>query len=293
MDIVRSLYIYYTATLREIGAINEDLFGHLTHISGGINLIGMLEYEKSCGYLRVEMPVNEDWLGHRRRLREKFLKGGLDGFHDYEIVELLLSLGTPRSDCKPQAKEALRRFKTLRGVMEASPQELQEIKCIGPHSVFGIKFMQAVAREFLKEKSLQKPVCSSSQEIYDYFYHAMRDLKKEIIKIVYLNSQNQILEIQDFDQGTVDSSHLYPREVIEGALRCHAVGLVIVHNHPSGNPEPSASDFSLTRNMVLSGTAMQVKILDHIVIGDNRFYSFAGQGLLEKYEGEIARLKIV
>ena len=239
------------------------------------------------------MSENEDWLGHRRRLREKFLKGGLDGFHDYEIVELLLSLGKPRSDCKPQAKEAIRRFKNLRGVMEASPQELQEIKGIGPHSVFGIKFMQAVAREFLKEKSLQKPVCSSSQEIYDYFYHAMRDLKKEMIKIVYLNSQNQILEIQDFDQGTVDSSHIYPREVIEGALKCHAVGLVMVHNHPSGNPEPSASDLSLTRNMVLSGTAMQVKILDHIVIGDNAFYSFAGQGLLERYEGEIARLKIV
>lgn len=238
------------------------------------------------------MPENEDWLGHRKRLREKFLKGGLEGFHDYEIVELLLSLGTPRQDCKPQAKEALRRFKTLRGVMEAAPQELQEIKGIGPHSVFGIKFMQAVAREFLKEKSLQRTVCSSSQEIFEYFYHTMRDLKKEIIKIVYLNSQNQILEIQDFGQGTVDSSHIYPREVIEGALKCHAVGMVMVHNHPSGYPEPSASDFSLTRNMVLSGTAMQVKILDHIIIGDNRFYSFAGQGILEKYEAEIAKLNL-
>jgi DNA repair protein RadC len=239
------------------------------------------------------MPENEDWLGHRKRLREKFLKGGLQGFHDYEIVELLLSLGTPRQDCKPQAKEALRRFKTLRGVMEAAPQELQDISGIGPHSVFGIKFMQAVAREFLKEKSLQRTVCSSSQEIFEYFYHTMRDLKKEIIKIVYLNSQNQILEIQDFGPGTVDSSHIYPREVIEGALKCHAVGMVIVHNHPSGYPEPSASDFSLTRNMVLSGTAMQVKILDHIIIGDNRFYSFAGQGMLEKYEAEIAKLNML
>jgi DNA repair protein RadC len=239
------------------------------------------------------MPENEDWLGHRKRLREKFLKGGLEGFHDYEIVELLLSLGTPRQDCKPQAKEALRRFKTLRGVMEAAPQELQDISGIGPHSVFGIKFMQAVAREFLKEKSLQRTVCSSSQEIFEYFYHTMRDLKKEIIKIVYLNSQNQILEIQDFGPGTVDSSHIYPREVIEGALKCHAVGMVIVHNHPSGYPEPSASDFSLTRNMVLSGTAMQVKILDHIIIGDNRFYSFAGQGMLEKYEAEIAKLNML
>jgi DNA repair protein RadC len=237
------------------------------------------------------MPENEDWLGHRRRLREKFLKGGLEGFHDYEIVELLLSLGTPRQDCKPQAKEALRRFKTLRGVLEASPQELQDIKGIGPHSVFGLKFMQAVAREFLKEKSLERTVCNSTQEIFDYFYHSLRDLKKEVLKVVYLNSQNQIIEIQDFGQGTVDSNHVYPREVIEGALKWHAVGLVMVHNHPSGNPEPSASDFSLTRSIVLAGTAMQVKILDHIVIGDNRFYSFAGQGWLEKYEAEIAKLK--
>jgi DNA repair protein RadC len=238
------------------------------------------------------MPENEDWLGHRKRLREKFLKGGLDGFHDYEIVELLLSLGTPRQDCKPQAKEALRRFKNLRGVMEASPNELQDIKGIGPHSVFGIKFMQAVAREFLKEKSLQRTVCNSSQEIFDYFYHAMRDLKKEDLKVAYLNSQNQIIEIQDFGQGTVDSNVVYPREVIEGAIQWHAVSLVLVHNHPAGNPEPSASDISLTRNLVLAATAMQVKILDHIIIGDNRFYSFAGQGMIEQFENEVNRMKL-
>ncbi len=121
----------------------------------------------------------------------------------------------------------------------------------------------------------------------------MRDLKKEIIKIIYLNSQNQILEIQDPGQGTVDSNHLYPREIIESALRCHAVALVMVHNHPSGNPEPSASDFNLTRSMVLAGTAMQIKILDHIVIGDNCFYSFAGRGILEKYEAEITKLNLI
>jgi DNA repair protein RadC len=236
------------------------------------------------------MPETEDWLGHRRRLREKFLKSGLEGFHDYEIVELLLSLGRPRQDCKPQAKEALRRFKTLRGVLEAPPQELQEIKGIGPHSVFGIKFMQAVAREFLKEKSLERPVCNSSQEIFDYFYHSMRDLKKEVIKIVYLNTQNNILEIQDCGQGTVDSSHIYPREVIEGALRCQAVSLVLVHNHPSGNPEPSLSDKNLTRHLVITAAAVQIQVQDHIIIGDNCYYSFAGQGLIEKYQAEIVRL---
>jgi DNA repair protein RadC len=237
------------------------------------------------------MPENEDWLGHRKRLREKFLKGGLEGFHDYEIIELLFSLGTPRRDCKPQAKEALRRFKTLRGVMEASPQDLQEIPGIGPHSVFGIKFTRAVASEFLKEKGFQRPVANSSQEIFDYFYHSMRDLKKEIVKIVYLNSQNHMLEIQDFGQGTVDSSHIYVREVIEGALKWHAVSLVIVHNHPSGNPEPSTSDRNLTRNLVAAGQVMQIKILDHIIIGENRYYSFASQGCLEQYVAEIDKLK--
>jgi DNA repair protein RadC len=173
------------------------------------------------------MPTKEDSLGHRKRLREKFLKSGLAGFQDYEIIELLLSLGTPRSDTKPQAKEAINRFKSLRGVLEASPEELQQIDGIGPHSVFGIKFMQAVAREFLKEKRSEKPVCSSSQEIFDYFYHSMRDLKKEQIKAVYLDSQNHIIEIQDISQGTVNSSYIYPREVMEGAIKSRAVSMVL------------------------------------------------------------------
>jgi DNA repair protein RadC len=238
------------------------------------------------------MQAKEDSLGHRKRLREKFLKSSLAGFQDYEIIELLLSLGTPRQDCKPQAKEAIRRFKNLRGVLEAAPEELQQITGIGPHSVFGIKFMQAVAREFLKEKSLEKPFCNSSQEIYEYFYHSMRDLKKEMIKVVYLNTQNQIIEFLDLAQGTVDSSYVYPREVIEGALKCRAVSLILVHNHPSGNPTPSESDKELTRNLVYAALIMQLKILDHIIIGDNKFYSFGSEGAIEKFELEMAKLKL-
>ena len=230
------------------------------------------------------MEVKEDVQGHRRRLREKFLKSGLDAFQDYEIVELLISLGKPRTDCKPQAKEALRKFKSLRGVLEASSEELQKIKGIGPHSVFGIKFIQAVARQFLKDKSLEKPVCASSQEIYDYLYHSMRDLHKEMIKAVYLNSQNQILEIYDLSQGTVDASHLYTREVLEKAISTHAVSFVLVHNHPSGRPEPSQSDCDLTKAIVQAGQVMNIKLADHIIIGDNRYYSFAGDGLIFEYE---------
>ncbi len=130
-----------------------------------------------------KMPSKDISLGHRKRLRGKFIKSGLAGFHDYEVIELLLTLGSPRKDCKQQAKEAIKRFKTLRGVLEAAPEELQQIDGIGPYSAFGIKLVQEVAREFLKEKIIDKPIYKSSQEIFDYLYHSMRDLKKEVFKV--------------------------------------------------------------------------------------------------------------
>jgi len=130
------------------------------------------------------MPSGEIGKGHRKRLREKFLKSGLTGFHDYEIVELLLTLGSPRKDCKQPAKEAIQRFKTLRGVLAAPLEELRQIEGIGPHSAAGIKLVQEVGREFLKEKILDKSFYKSAQEVFDYLYHAMRDLKKEVFKII-------------------------------------------------------------------------------------------------------------
>lgn len=218
------------------------------------------------------------------RLREKFVKSGLSGFHDYEIVELLLSLGTPRKDCKPAAKEALQRFKTLRGVLEAPAEELQKIKGIGVHSAFGIKLVQEVAREFLRAKMVEMPYYRSSQEVFDYLYHAMRGLKKEVFKVLYLNSQNQIINTVDLSEGTVNSSTVSPREVIEGAIKNNAAALIFVHNHPSGAIEPSINDKKITRELVYAGRIMQLKVLDHIIIGDNRYYSFAGDGLIEEYE---------
>ncbi len=230
-----------------------------------------------------KMP-SETHEGHRKRLREKFVKSGLSGFQDYEIVELLLSLGTPRKDCKPAAKEAIARFKTLRGVLEAPVDELQQIKGVGAHSAFGIKLVQEVAREFLRAKMLDKPFYRSSQEVFDYLYHAMRGLKKEVFKVIYLNSQNQIIDTVDLSAGTVNSSAVSPREVIEGALRNNAAALIFVHNHPSGAVDPSVNDKSLTRELVYAGRIMRLKVLDHIIIGDNRYYSFAGDGLIEQYE---------
>jgi len=215
------------------------------------------------------MPSDNIHQGHRKRLREKFLKSGLAGFHDYETVELLLTLGSPRKDCKQQAKEAIRKFKTLRGILEASPEELQQIEGIGAHSAFGIKLVREVARESLKEKIIDKPAYNSSQEIFDYLYHSMRDLKKEVFKVIYLNTRNQIIETADLFSGTIDSSAISPREVIESAIKYYAASLIFVHNHPSGNPEPSASDKALTKDLVYAASIMRIKVLDHIIIGEN------------------------
>jgi DNA repair protein RadC len=244
---------------------------------------GSVPEDNSNGITQDDGATRE---GHRKRLRERFLKSGISGFLDYEVVELLLSLGTPRRDCKQAAKEAIKKFQTLRGVLEASPEELQQIKGIGAHSAFGIKLIQEVASEFLKAKMLEKPFYHSSREVFDYLYFAMRGLKKEVFKVLYLTSQNQIIDTVDLSEGTVNSSSVSPREVIEGALRYNAAALIFAHNHPSGATDPSTADMSITRELVYAGRIMHIKILDHIIIGDNRFYSFAGEGLIEKYETE-------
>jgi DNA repair protein RadC len=222
--------------------------------------------------------------GHRWRLREKFLKGGLKGFLDYEIVELLLTLGTPRRDCKQQAKEALKKFQSLRGVLEAPPDELQKIKGIGAHNIFGLKLIQEVSRRFLKERMISRPYCHSSKEVFDYLYHTLRDLRKEKFKVLFLDAKNQIMEEETVFEGTVDSSAVYPREIMKKALRWDASSLIFVHNHPSGDPEPSVSDREITKELFFAANVMQLKVLDHIIIGNNSYFSFADEGLIEDYD---------
>lgn len=222
--------------------------------------------------------------GHRQRLQKRFLKGGLQGFLDYEVVELLLTLGTPRRDCKKLAKQAMGKFKMLRCVLEASPDELQEIEGLGPKNIFGIRLVQEVSRRFLREKMMSRPVCHSSQEVFDYLYHSLRDARKEKFKAIFLDAKNRILEEETIFEGTVDTSAVYPREILKKALKCNASAVIFVHNHPSGDPEPSESDREITKELVFAASTMQVKVLDHIIIGNNRYFSFADRGLIEDYE---------
>ncbi|HYA48074.1 MAG TPA: DNA repair protein RadC [Burkholderiales bacterium] len=224
--------------------------------------------------------------GHRARLREKFLKGGLAGFLDYEVVELLLTLGTPRRDCKQAAKDVLREFRTLRGVLEAPPTDLQRVPGVGPSNLFGIRLVHEVSRRFLKDRMTSRPVCQSSREVFDYLYHALRDLRTEHFKTIFLDPKNKVIEEKTLFEGTVDSSAVYPREVLKDALRYEASALIFAHNHPSGDPEPSLSDKEITRDLVFAARVMQLKVLDHIIIGNNRYFSFADQGLIDEYDLE-------
>lgn len=156
--------------------------------------------------------------GHRQRLREKFLNSGLDGFHDYEIIELLLTLGTPRTDCKQPAKDALKKWGSLKAVLEAPPKELKKIKGIGDHNVFGLKLTQDVARRYLADRIVDMDYIQSSEDVLDYLRHNLRDKSQELFMVIYLNGRNQILKMETLFEGTLNTSAVYPREVVKKAL---------------------------------------------------------------------------
>ena len=236
---------------------------------------------------------SDDRLSKRiNKLEERFARCRLNDFDDQEIVEILLALHSPSESHRKQAEEAIKRFKSLRGVLEASPEELQQIEGINSYCVFGIRFLHEVARRFLKERIIGKPVYKSSQEVFDYLYYSMRDLKKEVFKVIYLNSQNQIIDIADLFEGTIESTPVHPRQIIEAAIKHNAVSLIFVHNHPSGDPTASKSDKQLTRDLVFIGNVTQIKVLDHIIIGENRYFSFADAGLIKKYEDDFLNIRI-
>ncbi len=219
--------------------------------------------------------------GHRQRLRDRFLERGLDGFSDAEVLELLLTFGTPRSDCKEQAKEALVRFGSFSAVLEASYDQLTDIKGIGPKNGFAVRFIQAVAGRYLRERLQGKRYLHSSGEVRDFLLHSMRGLKREAFTVIYLDSSHGIIDSEIVSRGTVNINTIYPREVVKRALDKNAAALVVAHNHPSGALSPSSHDIKLTRNMHILCLLMQIRLLDHLIIGDG-FFSFADNGLMEQ-----------
>ena len=216
--------------------------------------------------------------GHRQRLRKKFLESGLSGFHDYEVIELLLTIATPRKDCKEIAKALLKRFKSLQRVLEASPRELCEIEGIGPMNQFGIKLVKAVADRYLEKRLIEKDPLNNSKELYEYLCHTIRDKLREYFKVVFLDAKNKVLAVETLFKGTLTASSVYPREVILAALNHDAAALIFAHNHPSGDPTPSPEDMAITRQLVLACAVMGITVHEHIVMGNSSFYSFADHG---------------
>jgi len=228
--------------------------------------------------------------GHRSRLRERFLKTGLDGFHDYEVIELLLTLGTPRKDCKAAAKAAMERFKTFRGVMEASLAAPTEIKGVGPKNALSLLLMKAVLDRYLENRLSRRIALNNSSELFDYLYGKVGGRSTECFMVVFLDAKNRVITSQILFEGTITTSAVYPREVVRAAIDHSAVSLILAHNHPSGDPKPSDSDMTITRRVISACRVMDIILHEHLIVGDNCYYSFADEGHIARFNRELGEM---
>ncbi len=218
--------------------------------------------------------------GHRKRLRDRFLQGGLNSFLDYEIVELLLTLGTPRKDCKPIAKNAIEKFSGLRNVLDATLEDLQKVNGIGPSNAFGLKLFQAVSERLSKEYIPEKLEFNSEKKIVDYLQNLIGREQKEHFIAIYIDTKNQLIETRTISIGILNSSLVHPREVFEPAISLRAASIIVAHNHPSGSVEPSSEDREITKRLIETGRIVGIEIRDHLIISKSEFFSFRQQLLI-------------
>ncbi|MGH6933590.1 MAG: RadC family protein [Dongiaceae bacterium] len=221
-----------------------------------------------------------DYLGHRRRLRDRFMNGGGDALADYELLELLLCQAQPRRDMKPAAKALLRRFGGFAGVMAAAPRELREINGVGPAACVMIKTVQAAALRMAREDVTARPVIGSWKKLIDYCRAIMAAEKTEQFRLLFLDNKNALIADELQQRGTVNHTPVYPREVIKRALELGASAIIMVHNHPSGDPTPSEDDIAMTKEVVAAAEKLGITLHDHVVIARKGHASFRSLGLL-------------
>ncbi len=238
----------------------------------------------------AKMKGPERGQGHRGRLRAKFIEGGLERFSDEEVIEFLLTLGTPRKDVKLSAREALKMFGSLSDVLAAPLEKLEQINGIGPKNALYLSLVHQIAGRYLRDRAKGSIFLSSSKAVFDYLFHSMRDLSREVFKVLFLNRKNELLADQDVFIGSLSGSAVYPREVLALALENKAAGMVFVHNHPSGDPKPSTEDRRLTRDLVWAAQLLMIQVLDHVIIGNNAYFSFADEGLIQGFIREFRRI---
>ncbi|MDF2799648.1 MAG: hypothetical protein K0R85_2392 [Devosia sp.] len=211
-----------------------------------------------------------DHAGHRKRLRDRFLKVGGDAFEDYELLELALHLVIPQKDTKPLAKQLLKEFGSFSGVFAASEARLRNIDGLGETSVANLKVIQAVAARFGRDRiAVEKPILSSWSQLIDYCTTQMAFETIEQFRILFLDKKNRLIADEVQQTGTVDHTPVYPREVIKRSLELGATALILLHNHPSGDPSPSSADVRMTREIVDIAKPLGITLHDHLVIGKN------------------------
>ena len=218
--------------------------------------------------------------GHRERLRARFLKGGAEAMPDYELLELALFAAIPRRDTKPLAKALLRRFGSFAEVIAAPRERLLEIEGVGMSVANHLKIVEADAQRLTKTKVMGRPALSSWSALLDYCTAAMARSEKEEFRVLFLDRKNHLIADEVQNRGTVDHTPVYPREIIKRALELGASSIILVHNHPSGDPTPSKADIAMTREVTAAAKALGIALHDHLVIGRGGHASFKSLGLL-------------
>jgi DNA repair protein RadC len=220
------------------------------------------------------MDTGPHYLDHRKRLRERFRKSGVDGLHNYELVELLLTYAIPRKDLKPLAKDLVKRFEGFSGVFDASIEELEAEAGLGLRSATLIHLVKEILGAYLAEQLERREALSSPQAVIDFARVKLAGLPHEAFMVIYLNVKNEVLRHEVLHEGTVDRAVVYPRRIVEAALANHAAGLILVHNHPSGDPDPSSDDKRLTRSIAEAARTVDIRVIDHVIVGKSGYYSF-------------------
>jgi DNA repair protein RadC len=220
------------------------------------------------------------YLGHRERLRKRFRDAGPDALPDYEMIELVLFRAVPRRDTKPLAKAILARFGTFAEAMNAPDELLKEVPGLGEAAITEIKLVRAAALRLVRGEVLERPVLGSWTQVLDYCRASMGFEPKEQFRILFLDKRNQIIADEVQQEGTVDHTPVYVREVVKRALELSATAIVLVHNHPSGDPTPSRADIEMTKQIVQSAKNLGIVVHDHIIVGKQGHASFRGLGLI-------------
>jgi DNA repair protein RadC len=238
----------------------------------------MLEKKRASGQGLAEAPPH--YYGHRERLRGRFREAGADAVSDYELLELLLFRALPRRDVKPLAKSLLEKFGSFAEVITAPEARLAEVKGLGDSGVTELKIVQAAARRLVRGQVTKRPALSSWSSVLDYCRTAQAFADREQFRVLFLDKRNQLIADEVQQVGTVDHTPVYPREVVKRALELSATAIILVHNHPSGDPTPSHADIQMTQQIIAVAQPLGISVHDHIIVGKDGHVSLKGLKLI-------------